>query len=176
MRWIIGSDFRNEFDHAMRRQSDEPFDHRGQRDVPADCQMMHDGERDDGVRAAAGVQSKPFGLGPTLLRARIGRVGEQRQETEMLDGGARYRSFQRIEVEIEADDRFRLVLQQDLRIFAGIAPHVPGAVGGKVLRKLRDEVALPFLFFLGIGVIMIPVPVPLVWPDGPRPLPRNPAR
>jgi hypothetical protein len=90
--------FGDKFDNALRRQAHKPIQHRRQRNVLANRQVMHDRQRNNGICVDARAQSKPLGLRPALFRARIGGVGEQRKELQALVGCSRYGRLQRVEV------------------------------------------------------------------------------
>src|SRR5262249_39702808 len=147
----------------------------GQRHVLADGEVVYDRERYDGIGVDARMQAGTLDLRPTLGRARIGGIQKKRKKAQLPVGSPRHRGLERVEVEIESDDRACIVAEKNSRIFAAVAADVPYAAGSKGAGELGDEVPLPCFIVTDIRTVAVAVRLPVRRSDILGSEPRNPA-
>ena len=126
----------------------------------SDRQMMFECQCQNGVGPGPVCKPGTFRLRPSLRRAWIRRVQEERHEVQSVRGRAVETLVERVLIEIETNNALRPGLEGDLREKAGIAAEVDDPCRLLILYKLSDE----FSFRLGLGTV-IGICIRIVAPD-----------
>ena len=141
---------RRELDHERRAQPREPGQELRHGHVPADRDVVQDGEAQRQLGPAARLERLPLEPVPAERRRRIGHVGDERQDRRLaLRGERAVEAVDHGRVAVERDDVAR-VLGGDARVPSLVAADVPDEAP---LARLHD-LAHELFFARGVGLVV----------------------
>src|ERR1700753_1251764 len=144
--------FRYKLHDTAVRQTDHPVEQHWKRNIPADRDVVLEGQRQYGVGPAAGAQSRALILMPSLARARIAGIHLQRQKIELASERPLHGEAERPVIAVETDDIFGAGAQRGFTIESGVAAEIPDRPRPQAPREIRHKGQFTLLLFRQVGI------------------------